>query len=251
MTGDNGTPKRDPSRKELAKNKPPGRRPAIKNIMRFQRAAYDSFLNLIRLGAYDYVAAEKLGITSRTFLRWINQGKEEAERWQAFAEELEGNEDLDDEAKDLEWEAAYEPSCYCRFFLDVMQAKAESRSMREMQVANDSPFQWLRYGPGRTRPGREGWTDVKEDMSELDITLVDGNVPIKLNLDEEGREIVAPKDMVETIKVLHESLYMPSLPEMAKAILAKEPDIIDAINVEESKPANDKSADDNSNNGDE
>ena len=82
----------------------------------------------IRLGAYDYVACEAAGISQSTFYSWLQQA-EEADADPLFVEFLES----------------------------VTAAKAEARSMAERAVFADKPETWLLKGPGRERPGRDGW----------------------------------------------------------------------------------------------
>lgn len=82
----------------------------------------------IRAGAYDWVAAEAAGVSRVSFYRWLN---DERPKYRAFRD-------------------------------DVMRARAEARRRAEIAVARESPFNWLRYGPGRSRPDAPGWTDSVE-----------------------------------------------------------------------------------------
>jgi transposase-like protein len=94
-----------------------------------------SIVKLIRDGAYDYQAARANGIDDSTFRRWLRAGER-------------GN-------------PIYRPFC-----AEVRQARAEARSAAEIQVRKDNPLAWLRYGPGRERPGEPGWTEsVKAEIS--------------------------------------------------------------------------------------
>lgn len=86
----------------------------------------------IRAGSFDYVAAQAAGIGYRTFRRWMKGGEARAD------------------------------SPYRQFWQDVQGARAEARVAAENRVFKDAPFNWLRYGPGRERPGEPGWTDSKQ-----------------------------------------------------------------------------------------
>jgi hypothetical protein len=108
-----------------------GRRPKIGQLHPSVKAR---MLQFLRLGAYDYVAAEALGIVIETFTAWMDAGRE-----------------CRDKGID---------NVYSRFFLEVVQAKAEGRLLAEIQVRNESPQAWLKNGPGRTKPGRPGWTET-------------------------------------------------------------------------------------------
>ena len=91
-----------------------------------------AILGSIRLGAYDWVAAQASGIGPRTFYRWIAAGEK------------------------------YADSPYRQFWQEVCQARAHARMMAEAFVRKDNPLAWLRYGPGRERPGEPGWTESRE-----------------------------------------------------------------------------------------
>jgi hypothetical protein len=86
----------------------------------------------IRAGAYDWVAAQANGIDPDTFRSWIRRGDRERE----------------------------EP--FHSFVTDVRTARAQARLSAEIEVRKDEPFNWLRFGPGRERPGEDGWTESKE-----------------------------------------------------------------------------------------
>ena len=85
----------------------------------------------VRAGAYDWVAAQACGIAPHTFVNWMKWGKG-------------GN------------------PTYLACFAEVSQAKADARTIAESAIFKDNPFAWLRYGPGRERPGEPGWTESKE-----------------------------------------------------------------------------------------
>ena len=86
----------------------------------------------IRAGSYAWVAAEAAGVSKTTFHRWLQRGAEEARgRYREFAD-------------------------------DVRQAQAQARVAAETEVRRTNPVSWLRYGPGRERPGEPGWTEQHE-----------------------------------------------------------------------------------------
>lgn len=95
----------------------------------------NTMLKYIEAGAYDYQAAEAVGIDQATFFRWMSRG---ANGEQPF---------MDFRAK-------------------VVQAKATARVKAEITVRATKPLSWLRYGPGRERPGRPGWTEAAHIESQ-------------------------------------------------------------------------------------
>ena len=94
----------------------------------------DIIIQAIQDGAYDYQAAEAAGVADRTFRQWM--------QWGEKAEEDGIEEDL-----------------FRKFAEAVRQARAQARVQAERTVFEIDPFKWLRYGPGRERAGRPGWTD--------------------------------------------------------------------------------------------
>ena len=86
----------------------------------------------IRAGAYDWVAAQANGVNPATFILWMRRGERERRR------------------------------PYFQFFEDVRVARAQARLSAEIEVRKDQPFNWLRFGPGRERPGEDGWTESRE-----------------------------------------------------------------------------------------
>jgi hypothetical protein len=96
-------------------------------------------VSYIRAGAFSWVAAQAAGVSKTTFHRWMQRGSEEQRGpYHAFAE-------------------------------DVRQAQAQARVAAEAEVRRLQPFHWLRYGPGRERPGEPGWTEqvvVVDERSE-------------------------------------------------------------------------------------
>ncbi len=101
----------------------------------------------IRSGAFDWVAAQAAGIGRTTFYRWMQAG-----------------------------ETGEDP--YGSFYTAVREARAVARVAAEMEVRNNNPLAWLRYGPGRARPGEPGWTEsheltLTEDTATFTLALTD------------------------------------------------------------------------------
>ncbi len=113
----------------------------------------------IRLGAYDYIACERAGVSQSTFYSWLQQA------------EVEGADPL-----------------LLEFLESVEQAKADARSQAELAVLREQPATWLLKGPGKHKVGREGWSN------ENVLTLQQGNAPIKLTWgDDDDRGTNAPQ----------------------------------------------------------
>lgn len=89
----------------------------------------------VRAGAFDWVAAQAVGIDPTTFYNWMKWGRNGRPK-------------------------------YVQFFKDVSQARAEARVIAEAEVRKADPFKWLRYGPGREREGEPGWTDAVQVTGE-------------------------------------------------------------------------------------
>lgn len=98
----------------------------------------------IRAGSFDWVAARAAGISAATFYNWMRRGE------------------------------AGEP-VFAEFFDDVQQARAEARLATEVEVKVKEPLAWLRYGPGRDRPGEPGWTDRPAQAELAHITVIVAN----------------------------------------------------------------------------
>jgi len=99
---------------------------------KYNDSIHKSIVDAIGRGAFDYIAAEMAGIDARTFYRWMASGEK------------------------------YANSPYCRFCQDVTMARSHARAIAESAVWKDNPLAWLRYGPGRAKEGRDGWTDRHE-----------------------------------------------------------------------------------------
>ena len=106
----------------------------------------------IRQGAYDYIAAERVGISQATFYGWL------VDAAKADADPLK-----------------------VEFLESVTRAKAEARANAEVAVMKEKPELWLLKGPGKHKPDREGWSN------ENVLTLQQGTGPIKLTWgDDDG-----------------------------------------------------------------
>jgi len=99
---------------------------------------YHEFLERIRLGCYDYIAAQSLGICPETLYRWIRQGREA------------------------------ESGIYRQFYLDVMEAQGEARRLAELQVFAGDPKFWLVRGPGK-----RAWSERVEIEAEIQARVED------------------------------------------------------------------------------
>lgn len=116
----------------------------------------DQLCRHLKTGTFDYAAAQAVGISKRTFYRWLEQGRQEED---ALATREESGEEIPDSDLSLFW----------HFWHKVSQSTAIARIDAEKRVFTEDPFKWLRYGPGRERPGQPGWTDestvnVKNDQ---------------------------------------------------------------------------------------
>ncbi len=119
-----------------------GRRTKLTDELQQQIVSY------IRAGAYDWVAAQAAGIGKTTFYRWIQAG-----------------------------ERGRQP--YAGFLVAVQEARAVARVSAEMEVKRDNPLAWLRNGPGKTKHGEPGWTEIHE------LSIAEG-ATITLNLSEDS-----------------------------------------------------------------
>ncbi|MEZ4672778.1 MAG: hypothetical protein R2932_00845 [Caldilineaceae bacterium] len=93
----------------------------------------------ISAGAWDYVAAEAVGIGQSTFYRWLQEGEA----------------DEPDPLKREFWES-------------VTEARAKARVSAELRVHHEKPDKWLLQGPGREKAGRPGWTNEATLTGALD-----------------------------------------------------------------------------------
>lgn len=101
----------------------------------------------IEKGAFAHVAASAAGIGRTTFYRWIDEDEE--------------------------------------FRNKVEAAASRAREIAEASIFRDKPEVWLRYGPGKSKPDSEGWTETKQ----IEVSGRDGlPVSIRALLDEADGE---------------------------------------------------------------
>lgn len=111
----------------------------------------------IESGSFDYVAAAAAGISERAFRFWVEWGAE--------------HEKAVEEGRDAPQRA--DSARYGDFFAAVRAARASARQKAEARVYEEDPFKWLRYGPGRDRPGAPGWTDGDASGGVTEVTQGD------------------------------------------------------------------------------
>ena len=113
----------------------------------------------IKVGAFPWVAAQSCHVPPSTFYRWMASGEKDAS------------------------------SRYREFWEEVRAAAAYARMLAEAEVRKGAAFQWLRYGPGRERPGEPGWTNSAQvDVTSGGKTLED---TLRAVLDEPDRSRTA------------------------------------------------------------
>lgn len=120
-----------------APHAPPAAGPGRPTLLTPDR--HRDIVELIRAGAFDWVAAEACGIARETFFRWVRRGERAI-----VADVAEG---------EPEW-------IYRSFAEDVRMASAFARVTAEIEVKAADVKWWLSRGPGKTKPGRPGWTET-------------------------------------------------------------------------------------------
>jgi hypothetical protein len=150
-----------------------GRRSKLLALMHETPARYRAMLNLIRAGGFSCDAAVSIGIAPETFSRWLARGAREGR------------------------------GAFRQFRQDVQRASAQARVLAEIEVRQSDPLAWLRYGPGRTTPGRPGWTELPtaEALSPSPKTAV---VPTHRPPDV--------PDLLATLKVFEQLGFIEILP---------------------------------------
>jgi hypothetical protein len=98
----------------------------------------DAICTRLRVGAFERVAVEAVGVRWPVYLDWLRKGEE--------------------------------PDCAAEYTLladEVRKARAEARLSSEMELRQKDPKTWLLCGPGRETPTQEGWGPAsrKEDAS--------------------------------------------------------------------------------------
>lgn len=95
----------------------------------------DEIVAYIANGSYDYVAAQAAGISRSTYYRWYESGSRPGSRYSTFRRAVD-------------------------------EARARARVVAENAVFKTKPEVWLRYGPGRERPGAPGWTQAARPWAD-------------------------------------------------------------------------------------
>ncbi len=114
----------------------PAKRKRGRKLLLLEPLVKQTILDSIRAGAFHWTAAVAAGVGVSTYFRWMKIGaKHDAEGRNSPYREL--------------WE-------------EVQRASGEARVRMEIRVAQASPSVWLRCGPGKSKPGREGWTEIIE-----------------------------------------------------------------------------------------
>ena len=109
---------------------------------------------------------------------------------------------------------------YFDFHEEVRQARAQSRVAAEAEVRRDNPLAWLRYGPGRQRPGEPGWTESRELLGQ------DGG-PVRFTLDLGGSRQLETHPQQEQLETPKEEssngqLKQPSSFTLAQPLYAEQ-----------------------------
>jgi hypothetical protein len=132
-----------------------------------------AIVSAILAGCFDHVAAQNAGIDSRTFRDWMSRGE------------------------------GRHPTKSCTpklkaFAKAVRIAQSQARAAKEIDIAKRDPKWWLAH-VGRSRPGREGWTEpLYPDGSEppepvpIDRTFTDEDVVEIANILAEAGVFAAP-----------------------------------------------------------
>jgi len=124
-----------------------------------------TIVSYIRAGAYDWVAAQAAGIDPLTFRRWMARGQRPGP----------------------------ENEPYRTFRTEVQHARAQARLAAEVEVRKTDAFKWLRYGPGRERPGEPGWTESTEltgpEAGPLRVRIVEHIVERAEDADEDSDDV--------------------------------------------------------------
>lgn len=139
-------------------------------------ASLTRMINYIRNGAYDWVAAQAVGIDPATFQRWMKDGG---------------------------LETAEAP--IRQFYSSVCEAKASARITAEVEVKRDNPQFWLRCGPGKTKPNQPGWTDDKSDMVANNLLLGTDASEASISSDSQSVTIIQNQQVLvmgDALKIL-------------------------------------------------
>lgn len=150
-----------------------GRRPKINQLT---PKILKTICLLIRAGSYDQDAARAAGIAPRTWRAWLDKGEEDIE--------------------------ANHNTAYAQLFQLIDKATGEAIVLKSIQATTDDPKFYLTHGPGKTRPGREGWSpSVKIEGGADPIRVehehggkieIEGSPHLVINLNQQsGQDAVA------------------------------------------------------------
>lgn len=96
--------------------------------MAYDAEIADLILDRIELGTYDYVAAEECGLDPSEWQEWLRRTDEP----------------------------------YVKFQKEWRKACAMARADAEKRLHKRNPEKWLKLGPGKSAPGRPGWSERVE-----------------------------------------------------------------------------------------
>jgi hypothetical protein len=94
----------------------------------------------IRAGAYRRIAARAAGIPPDVFESWLRQGRKLGNR-----------------------------RVFRNLFDAVEQAEAHARTVAEIEAFKSNPLAWLKFGPGKERTGKPGWSGLAKALKEGDV----------------------------------------------------------------------------------
>ena len=127
------------------------------------------------------------------------------------------------------------PKLYRELRDKISEAAAAARSDAEIRVFRDTPFQWLRYGPGRERPGEPGWTEPSQT-----VLVETGPETIQI-LDERESPEYRTRVLAEAIASMVELGHLP-MPEPTETARGNgNGEIIDVASSEEPPKLSDES----------
>ena len=189
-----GTELQDPQRRKRSRSYTNNQ---LWRLMNLNRDEYDTLLGMIRLGTYDYVAAQSMGIKPSTWRRWLARGRRDPDP----------------------------NSPYHQLYVDVMKARAYTRATAEIEVRKNDPKFWLRYGPAK-----EGWTETRvEYHGELPEDHLPGEPLHGLSPppDVENEKLLREVARCIVQAGLLESFAHPELPDTDKKALEAPKQVLD------------------------
>jgi len=127
-----------------------GRRPKINQLT---PKTLGRICLMIRAGAYHQDAARAAGVHEATWTDWLSKGRK----------------DYEDNKN----------TAYCQLFLLIDKSIGEAITAKSIEAVTADPKFYLTHGPGKTRPGREGWSPS--------IKIEGGNDPIRVEHEHGGK----------------------------------------------------------------